>query len=90
MSENVESTENKLTLSIADIELMTRIIDHAASEGAFKGIGIMAQVVGCRQRVGAFLAAALPKKEENDAESDPVADADGETEYETDHRQVEG
>lgn len=65
-----ETVENKLTLSIADIELMARIIDHAAAEGAFKGIGLMAQVVGCRQRVGAFLAAALPKTDENDVDVD--------------------
>lgn len=70
------TTENKATegvtqeatttpnISVQDLQAAVQIIDYAADQGAFKGWGVITQVKAIRDRLDAFVAATLPKKED--------------------------
>lgn len=55
-------------LTLADVKNAVNVIDYAANQGAFKGWEVIAQVMQVRQRLAAFVEAATPKVEGEQAD----------------------
>lgn len=65
MSDETQAEVPQITL--VDLQNTLRIIDVAAERGAFKG-GELTSVGSVRDKLAAFLEAALPAEETNDAD----------------------
>lgn len=65
---------NAVPLELSDISNAVQIIDFAADQGAFKGWKTIEQVLGVRQRLNSFLAAAAATQQAEDAAGEAAAD----------------
>lgn len=66
-------------LSLADIQNVVKIFDHAAEQGAFRGWQIIQQVFSVRVKLISFLTSVLPKVEQTASEMAEKAEGSDET-----------
>lgn len=61
-------------IGVLDLQNAVKIIDHAAEQGAFKGWQVIEQVIAVRNKLNAFVTAALAAQQaEQDAASAAAA-----------------
>lgn len=56
-----EGASAETVLSLSDIQNAVKVIDFAADQGAFRGWGVIEQVLIVRNRLNTFLKAASPE-----------------------------
>lgn len=60
----VETKETEsITINLADLQNVVRVLDHACEQGAFKGWQVIEQVFTLRAKIANFVAASLPPEE---------------------------
>lgn len=51
--------QSEAAIGVVDLQNAVKIIDHAAEQGAFKGWQVIEQVIAVRNKLNAFVTAAL-------------------------------
>jgi hypothetical protein len=68
--------QDQAAIGVVDLQNAVKIIDHAAEQGAFKGWQVIEQVIAVRNKLNAFVTAALAAQQaEQEAASAAAAAA---------------
>jgi hypothetical protein len=59
----VAPSADAATIGVVDLQNAVKIIDHAAEQGAFKGWQVIEQVIAVRNKLNAFVTAAVAAQE---------------------------
>jgi hypothetical protein len=69
--------QDQAAIGVVDLQNAVKIIDHAADQGAFKGWQVIEQVIAVRNKLNAFVTAALAAQQaEQDAADAATAAAE--------------
>jgi hypothetical protein len=67
--------QDQAAIGVVDLQNAVKIIDHAAEQGAFKGWQVIEQVIAVRNKLNAFVTAALAAQQAEQEAADAAAAA---------------
>jgi hypothetical protein len=67
--------QDQAAIGVVDLQNAVKIIDHAADQGAFKGWQVIEQVIAVRNKLNAFVTAALAAQQAEQEAADAAAAA---------------
>jgi hypothetical protein len=67
--------QEQAAIGVVDLQNAVKIIDHAAEQGAFKGWQVIEQVIAVRNKLNAFVTAALAAQQAEQEAADAAAAA---------------
>lgn len=73
--QNDQPVAQEASIGVVDLQNAVKIIDHAADQGAFKGWQVIEQVIAVRNKLNAFVTAALEAQEAESKAAEAAAQA---------------